>query len=272
MKASIYAYRDYKQFLRDRLEQSNERGPKARLASFIGCQLPYVSQVLNGNAHFSLEQAEACCRFLALVSNETNYFLNLVALARAGTSELKSIYKKQLDDILTKENRIAQRLNLKSELTDEDMATYYSSWEYAAVHIASSLMSVRSKEDIAKYLQIPLGRIVEIMEFLEGLRLVVKQKNKYQLGPQRLHVGPQSPFMKQHLTNWRVRAIQALDHIQKDEMHYSSVVSCSEEDISFLREEFLSAIEKVRKRVKDSKEESLVSYSVDVFRVCRPIN
>jgi hypothetical protein len=58
MKNSIFEYRDYKTYLNDTLEKRarefNERGIRSRLSEAIKCHTAYVSQVLGGNAHFSL--------------------------------------------------------------------------------------------------------------------------------------------------------------------------------------------------------------------------
>lgn len=59
--ASIFDYSDYKAFILS-VDQSRPRGFRKSLAAAIPCQTAYVSQVLNGGAHFNLEQAEAAGR------------------------------------------------------------------------------------------------------------------------------------------------------------------------------------------------------------------
>lgn len=267
MKGSIYSYFDYKKYIHNQLKLRTDRGPRARLAESIGCQLPYLSQVLNGSADLSIEQAAAANYFFGHSKRESSYFIHLVSYARAGTQELKSFYRNLLTEIASEENQIAQRLELKNELTDEEKSIYYSSWEYAAVHMAASLPTLSSKESIADFLDLPVSRIHDITEFLLRIGLLARASTRFKIGPQRLHVSTSSPYLKQHLTNWRIRAIQSLDYGKTDELHYSSIVSMSEADVTELREIMLNAISKIRAKVKDSPEETVISYSFDLFRV-----
>ncbi|MEK7395435.1 MAG: hypothetical protein AAB116_00725, partial [Candidatus Poribacteria bacterium] len=95
MGNSIFEYKDYKAYLKEILNRrsENERGIRTRLAEAIYCHNGYVSQVLNGAAHFSLEQAEAINKYLGHNKDQSSYLLLLVQHARAGTSGLKEYFK-----------------------------------------------------------------------------------------------------------------------------------------------------------------------------------
>ena len=57
MTMKLLDYSDYKAYLRAATDAS--RGLRTALARSLGCQTAYVSQILNGGAQLSLEQAEA---------------------------------------------------------------------------------------------------------------------------------------------------------------------------------------------------------------------
>ena len=62
----IFDFKDYKLYLAKVEERRplKGRGFRAELARIMGCQTAYVSQVLNGRANFSLEQAQAVSKLL----------------------------------------------------------------------------------------------------------------------------------------------------------------------------------------------------------------
>ena len=111
MSVSIYNFKDYKKYIAEMCSKENSslKGPKARLAEFIGCQLAYLSQVLNGEANFSSEQAEACNRFFGHNKRESIYFINIVHYEKAGTTNLKKFYLDQINEILEEQKRQSRK-------------------------------------------------------------------------------------------------------------------------------------------------------------------
>lgn len=94
---SIFEYRSYKAYLRDWLAADEKRGARTRLADAIRCHNGYVSQVLNGDAQFSLEQGELINRFLGHTKDQSSFLLLLIQYERAGTSTLKIHFDEQLN-------------------------------------------------------------------------------------------------------------------------------------------------------------------------------
>jgi hypothetical protein len=68
-------------------------------ARAIGCQTAYISQVLNADLNFGLEQALKISLLLGLTEDEKRYLLFLVEKSRAGTIELKAHFQKQLEEV-----------------------------------------------------------------------------------------------------------------------------------------------------------------------------
>src|SRR6185437_2114301 len=103
MKSSVFDFRSYKEFLFWYVDgASKSRGARTQLAAHAGCQSAYISQVLNGAAHLSLEQAEKISRGIGQTSEEGTYFLLLIQHDRAGTPSLKSHFSNQIQEILDK--------------------------------------------------------------------------------------------------------------------------------------------------------------------------
>lgn len=272
MKTTLYNYKDYKKYLIDQCAEraKSERGPKARLAEFVGCHLAYLSQVLNGSAHLSAEQADGCNRFFGHTKGESLFFLTLVHYAKAGTEPLKQFYLGQIKDMLEEQALLKNRLELKKTHSPETQAIYYSSWEYLATHIAVSIPGIQTKAEIANALGLSLERTAEVLDFLLKTGLVKQSKGKYDITESGFHLGAGSPFLVKHHTNWRVQSLRSLDQMKPEDVHYSSVISCNRDDVAKIKDTILSAIQQIREIVKDSENaDCLMSYCLDLFPVTR---
>ena len=58
MDKNVFEFKSYKAYLEFRVGGYRERrGLKTRVATAMGCQPTFVTQILNGTVHMSLEQA-----------------------------------------------------------------------------------------------------------------------------------------------------------------------------------------------------------------------
>lgn len=258
---------EYKDFLRDSLDAraETERGVRSRMAEAVNCHTAYVSQVLNGSAQFSLEQSELIARFFQLNKDETSYLLLLVQYDRAGTVTLKAHFKLQLKELAKKQLVLKDRLEFKKSLSREDQSLFYSSWQYGAIHILVSVPGCHTEKGISKYLKIPVSKVVEILNFLMNVGLVVKENGQYSIGASHIHLEHDSPMIAKHHSNWRIKAIQSLDEVHANDLHYSSVITCSLEDSVKIKTALVRAIDEVRTIVRPSKDEGGFAYCLDFF-------
>lgn len=268
MTKAVYDYRDYKCYLSDTLATSGmRRGMRSKLATFLGCQTAFVSQVLTGNAEFSLEHAIRINDFLQHTLDEAHFFMLLVHFGRAGSKLLAEYYRKQIDQVLDKRQRVRESIKVNKTLSLEDQITYYSSWHYAAIHVLAMIPEFRTKTSIADYLQIPLRRITECVEFLSRAGILAEERGKLRVESTRIHLRPDSPMIAKHHINWRMHAIRSLDGSNHDDLHYSSVISLSKEDAEQIRKILLNALAQSEALLKDSKDEMAFCYSFDFFRL-----
>src|SRR3989338_1010700 len=259
MNQSIFDYKDYKVYLAHVFAVKG-RGQQSRLAQAIHCQTAYVSQVLNGNAHFSLEQAENINHFLDHTKEESHFFLLLIQLARAGTETLKQYFLEHVNDTVKKHLILKNRLTTIETVPREKQVFYYSSWIYATIHVMLSIPEFQTKEAISKYLGLPLSKVSEVLNFLTSIGLAKKENNHFKIGKKRIHVGHDSPIIFHHHTNWRMAALRSLDRPENNhsyDLHYSSVVTLSKEDILKIKSHLIKEITEVKNIIKNSEEEVL---------------
>lgn len=270
MKANVFSYRSYKAYLRAAIADKTIHGwgSKSALARALSCQTSHISQVLKGQSHFSLEQADNVNNFLDHSRDEAQFFLLLLQLERAGTQSLRDFLQTQLDQLLEKQLVLKNRVNIKRVLSGEDQATYYSAWYYAAVHILITIPGFQTKNEISGYLGLSTRRVSEILDYLVSINLAVKLGNRYRVGDARIYLGSDSSMVAKHHANWRIQAIQSLDRgSTKSDLHYSSVISLSRSDCENIKLQLVKSIEEIKARVKDSKEEELMCFSLDFFKI-----
>ncbi|MDG0814904.1 TIGR02147 family protein [Bdellovibrio svalbardensis] len=265
MEKDVFKFSHYRPYLRARLEAAGARGSKAQVAIIMGVQATYVSQVLQESAHLSLEQAEAANIFFKHTTQEAHYFLLLVQKDRAGTKTLREYFQKQMEDILKSRLVLTERLGKTQQLEDKDRSWYYSSWIPSAVHIATTIPTLRTVERIAEALQVSSEKIVETLEHLEAIGLVRKEGFEFHPGQQEIRLGKDSHYILKHHTNWRLQAMQSLERERLNELHYSGVVSLSTQDVVKIKDLLLESIKNSISVIKESKEEQLFCLTMDFF-------
>jgi len=65
---------DYRDYVASFLDSQESKERRTDLAKFLGCQNSFVSQVLTGRAHFSLEHAVRISNFLGHSVDERTFF------------------------------------------------------------------------------------------------------------------------------------------------------------------------------------------------------
>jgi uncharacterized protein (TIGR02147 family) len=265
MEKDIFNYSHYRPYLSARLQAPGSRGDKSALSQAMGIQATYISQVLQEKAHLSLEQGEAANQFFNHSTQESHFFLLLIQKDRAGTKSLREYFQKQMDEILKARLVLTERLGKSHQLKEEDRAWYYSNWIPAAVHIATTIPTLRTAESISKALQLTPEMTVKTLEHLENVGLVRKNGFEFLPGSQQIRLGNDSHHILSHHTNWRLQAMQSLEREKLNELHYSGVVSLSSGDVVKIKNILLDSIKENINIVKESKEEELFCLNIDFF-------
>lgn len=259
---TIFDFPNYKDYL---AERANERGSRAAWADAMGCQRGYVTSVLNGSAHLSLEQAESLARFLGFDEAEFDFFLILVQKDRAGTPQLKKHFQDKINQILKTRSELRGRYKESQILSLEQKMVFYSSWYIPAVHLCVSV-GIVEREEIGAKLGIPVTKVNEAFQFLQSTGFIVD-------GP---HGKPRAEFIEtflsdprlitRHHLNWRIRALQAVEANLSTDIHFSSVFSVAKEDYEKVRTVILESVDRFNKTVAMTKDEKKVAcFTVDLF-------
>lgn len=265
----IYDYVDYIKFLSQALGETGKRtGLKSKLAEHVGCQTAFVSQVLSGTNHFSLEHAERITQFFKMDEEASHYFMLLVQCERAGSHTLKGYFQKQINQLRIKREKIAGRVPSDNFIISaEAQNQYYSSWIFGAVHVALSIPRLQTPKALSEHFNLSLVKIEEVLRFLEEAGLAVRSNSKWLIGPYHTHLAKSSAHLIRHHANWRIKSLTSLDEPRDDDLHYSLVCSLSKIDLAELRKQTLSFIESTVSTIKNSPEEELAVFNVDFIKL-----
>ncbi len=266
MELNIYNYTDYKPYIVATLKLRGH-GAKKAFAEAAEIQESFFSQVLHAKADLSLEQADKANKFFGHTNDESHFFLILVQRSRAGTVSLKNYFNKLIQEILEKKKNLKEQVKAKSNVSDEHRERFYSSWQFAAVQIATSVKEFQTIKAIAQKLGIGEKRVAEILEFLLSAGLVVRKNDHFDMGTQSTHLGKDSPLVFKHHANWRLQTLKKLEEQNDENFHYSTVMSLSPEAVEQIKNLLVKTVKGSNEAMESSKEELLYGLGMDFYEL-----
>ncbi|RYZ94606.1 MAG: DUF4423 domain-containing protein, partial [Proteobacteria bacterium] len=258
MDPSIFAALDYQIYLAKRLENDPQGwGAVSRMAQAVGCQRSQISRVAKGNVHLTIDQAFALTEFWKLSDAETEYFLVLVEHARASGRNFKASLEKKLARLRQEQTKVAKRINQPALPAGEKEILYYSAWQWAALHILSSIPDLQTAEAAARYLSMPVSQAKFYLDGLCAMGLVENSGRRYRFASNSVHLPGTSPLNPVNMAHWRGQAAEAARIPQREGLHYTVTQSLSREDFEKLKAEMLQTIERFGKVAAPSAPEEL---------------
>ncbi len=266
--ALIFDYTIYKDYLRAIIkEKSSQRGFQSALAKAAECQPSYLSQVLTGKAELIPDHAAKMAPFIGLSLSETEYFIELVNLARANSHELKKILSDKISQRAEKKSDLSERIPGMERIKEFIENFYFTSWHWSAIHMATSIPEFQSAEAIADRLSLSQGRVMEVLQKLESCGFVQVNNSRWTYEKGGGHLPAQSVMTELNHTHWRHRALLDIQNQQKQALHYTSVFSMSKKDIDPLREFFFKTIASSRSITDPSDSQEIFCFNLDFFKV-----
>lgn len=268
MKLDIYLHQDYKAYLSAVIENAEPKhGFISRLAKAAGCQRSYLSQVMNTHVQLTPDHGLAIAQFLKLDEKETDFFLMLLDLARAGTPLLRRRLLTKVEKTIKDRKNLAKRVEAKTIEASAAESRYYSSWHWMAIHLALAIPQYQTVQALAARLSLSEATIESALGELLKMGYVENQSELWHYRGSNLHLSRESPSVTIHHNNWRQRAVMDSAISTDDSVHYTSVLAMSVRDIERLKERALAFIDESRALAGPSESEELVSFCLDLFKV-----
>jgi len=265
----IFEFDDFRLFLVESLQAMPKggHGQNKLLAKAAGVSTAFFSQMLNNKRQLSLEQGSLIAEFIGLSDAKTEYFLTLIELDRAGNQPLRRHLMRRISHLKKTAQVLSKRFSSTSEVSEKDKPLYYSDWYYIAIQQLTAIPAYKSDFAISEKLNLPIKKVREVISFLLDSGLCIEKEGQISIGPARIHLSPDSPWIKQHHTNWRMRALENIRSEDPNKLHYSSPMTLSLADIEKVRSHLISAIEGTAKIVDPSPSENLYCLNIDWFRI-----
>jgi len=273
MIIDIYSNLNYKNVIRSWIEHPTNKGSGVRksLAKALSCQTPFISHVLNGDYHFSPEQALACADWMGMNEQETQYFSLLVQWERAGTPALKSYLVKQINRLKKDESLLKKKVNIEASLSTENQTIYYSAWFYCAIHMALLNRQLQSIDALQKHFNLPKKKVLLVIDFLIKIGVIEEQNGRFSVLKPTLHLEKDSPLLIQHHNNWRLKALENMQtnfsETDASHLNYSGAISLSAEDYEWIKQKLSETLKEIIDKVKDSNDEKIICLNFDCFEI-----
>ena len=263
----IYEFTDYKKYLIHRLEQmpSGGRGELQKIAATLKMHSTRVRHVFRGTDDLTMEQGLGLCRYLGFNSPETQYFLDLLQEAKAGTQDLREHFSKRIKSQQDRALELSQRVPGTRQLKDHERSIFYSNWFYSGIRLLTSLPGNHSVDTIAERLRIPRNLVNQALSFLMSSGLCVEKKGRIQMGPKSTHLESGSPLVSRLHANWRLKAIEHYLNLGEHGFAYTGPVSIRKTDAKKIREILVKAIEETSHFSDRDDPDALYCLNLDWF-------
>lgn len=271
MKKSIFDFTNYKTFVKEWIQTRPDggRGQLSRIGKLLNISSVSVSHIFNGPRDLSAEQAEELSDFFNFTETETAYFILLVQIERSGTERLRSRYKRDAQKVRDENLRQKVQVRQTKKLDEATKAQFYSNWYYSAVRLTSGIENMDTIEAIAERLNLSRNIVREVVDFLLQHGLCVEENNRIKLAPMSTHLEGNSLLVNRHHANWRLKGIQNMESISKEELFYTGPMVLSVETMAEIRKMLADMVELVIQKVIPSPSEQLACLNIDWFKVER---
>ncbi|MBX9767608.1 MAG: DUF4423 domain-containing protein [Bdellovibrionales bacterium] len=265
---NIWEFSTYRKYLMEKLGKAGSRtGLRKKLAEAIPVHTTFVSQVLKGRAEFSLEQAEGINTFFNHTDDESEYFILLLLKERAGSEKLKDRFERKIQTMREERLNIKKRLDVSSEISQEDRERFYSSYFYGAIHILVAISKFKTVAALTEALKLQRAKVQDIVEFMLKIGVLKEEKGQLSAGSRHVHLGNESELILRHHTNWRLHTISNLQFLDPDDLHYSACLSLSQKDSFRVKESILQNLKDNVDIISASPEEVAYVMSFDFYKL-----
>jgi len=267
--SNLYNYDDYriflKNFLRDKTK--NQRGSVGKLATSLGVNSAMVSQILHEKSHLSSEQALRLTRYYEFSTVETEYFMALVSMNRAGDKPTKDYYFEKVSKLASLGQTLKEQLDYQISNRPPDQGIYYSHWYYSAAWLLTSI-APQTKATFKQFLNLSDEALEPVLDFLTDAGMLEHNLGLYSFKGVHIQTDKDSEYLRQHHINWRLKAIQNLqaEGLNKN-FHFTGPIVISKVDIKKINEKILDFLKEFREISNPSACEELVCLNIDWFTV-----
>lgn len=266
---NLFEAKNYTEWIEYKIqENSGVRAYRTQLARAARVHPSYFSRALRGVVHLNPDQGLGLSQYWGLSANEQEYFLTLIHLARASSREYHAMLNAQLEKCRSAAQKLSSRFDKVELQSPERFRVYYSSWYFAAIHMALTIRKLRTPETIAAALKMEPSLVSKSLHSLRELGFVIQSEGEWKSVKSDLHLDPTEFYGRVQHVNWRLKATQKIQESENARnLHYTGIHTLSEDDFVRLRLRIINFLQEIRHEIEPSPEEKLVAFSLDWFEV-----
>lgn len=264
---SIFEFTDFRLYLKAwiALQPRSGRGLLSKWAQELQIHPSLLSQVLKDRRSLSLEIAAELTCLLNLDDDESNYFLDLVLLDKAGNQRLKNQLQNKIEKRKLQAKQISERLKVRAEISDESKSIYYSSWHYTGLRNLVGSGEISRPDQVAKRLHTTPEKANEVLQFLIDSGLLIHDRKGLAVSQKRLHIGKASHHVNKHHQNWRMQGFNRMENKNNNDLFFTFPFSIASEDVEKMRSLLLNIITEVNKVVEQTTPSTVRCLNIDFF-------
>lgn len=264
----VFDFDDYKTYLQARVEANKmTKGYRTALAAAADCKKSFISQVLLTHVHLTPDHAAGLSEFWRFSESEARFFLDLVLLARAGSPNLKRMIRARMKETQAKQTNLNERFKWEGISSLEIEQTYFSSWYWTAIYIATGMEGLSTASTISKRLNLPVSLVEKAIEKMVGWKLLKKKGKGWEVTEMKIHLPNSSTMTETNHSHWRQRALFNIQQQDPSALHYSLVFGVAKNDLEKLKEMVRQFLETAHKVIGPSSAEELACLTIDLFDI-----
>lgn len=267
MKPDVFFFDDYKSFLSDLIEKNSDvKGYRTRLAKAAHCQKSFLSQVMAGKVHLTPDHAAHIAAFLAFSPEESEYLIDLVTLARAGSPALKRLVSRRLERRKGENRKLSNRFTDAYQIDFKHHEAFYGQWFVSAIYML--LGHTQDTRAIALRLALPEEVVASTLKTLEQMGLTETTSNGEIRKTQANLFLRDSPFRYNFRSSWRNVGLLRSQLPEPDSSFYTSLWSVSQANSTQMLRMFSDTIAAAgAKALEPQNEEKLICVNFDFFSI-----
>ena len=264
----IFDFTSYRDFLKALVDQQDTTwGVLTQIAKAAGCHRPYLSKVMDEEAHLTSSHLYSLAKFLKFTDLQNEYFLRLLEIEKAANSSYRKYLVEKNEELRKRERKLDRVVSRQPLQPDAKDMVYHSTWIWSAVHILTSIPAYQTAKAIAEKLGLPATQVESVLQTLQSWGSVKNDKGRWKYLANEHHVPGDSPLVAFHHSNWRQRALADAQRQDAESLHYTVVQSVSRADFERIRQLVREAIAKAAKIAGPSNEETAFCFTCDVFEL-----
>lgn len=265
----FFEHRNYIDIVKEVISDNiHIRGYQSQLAKAAGCHASHLSHVLNGRAHFNLEQAIAICEFWKLNDLHTDYFVTLVNQARAGTDLLREKLNRDLEKIRSDSLRgvSLQHSDTPVIVLESDQCIHYmSAWYISAIHAALGIEHLRTVKALAARFHLPEEQVALVLKELEDYKMAKCVDGIWTSTSLMALGGDTKPIIKIYHNVVRQKANVALDTRIEHDYFTTNLMTFAKSQLPEIKTRLQNMVRSILEESQKSEQEELVFLAVDFF-------